>query len=183
MRIEPKLNQELLRNCDWLDLGISPWKRVVKLRLLVLKYPLDEKVLAWQFGLGVCLILSHKFDPLSTPLEFKTSSSTSLVRLTLKSYNATVRLQAYHLTPYTFFFHVIKVDGSSFSGYIIKHFSDHPCFSIDVSMVGTYKIIIMSFIATNVVYISIVKVICAFISSYTLSLLPTVLPWVSWIIL
>jgi len=32
----------------------SPWNRIVKLQLSVLKRPLDEKELDWQFGLGIC---------------------------------------------------------------------------------------------------------------------------------
>ena len=49
-------------------------------------------------------------------------------------------------------------------------------FLLLVSRVDTYMTIIMSFIAIVVFHISIVNVVCTFVPSYTLSLLPTVLP-------
>jgi len=67
------------------------------------------------------------------------------------------------LTPYTFFFHVIKVDGSLCSGYIGEHFNDYHVFLLHVSMVDMYVIIVMSFIATVMVHISIVNVVRTFV--------------------
>jgi len=49
-------------------------------------------------------------------------------------------------------------------------------FLLHVSMVDTYMIIMMSFVATVVVHISMVNVVCTFIPSYTLSIRPTLLP-------
>jgi len=55
-------------------------------------------------------------------------------------------------------------------------------FLLHVNTVNIYMIIIMSFIITIVVHISIVNVVRTFVHSHPLSLLPIVLPWVSIII-
>jgi len=52
-------------------------------------------------------------------------------------------------------------------------------FLLYVSMLDTSMIIIMSFIATVVVHVSIANVIHTFAHIYTLLLLPIVIPWVS----
>ena len=49
-----------------------------------------------------------------------------------------------------FFFHVIKVDASLFSGCIVDYLSDQPCFLMHVRLVDTYMVIVMSFIPTVV---------------------------------
>jgi len=49
-------------------------------------------------------------------------------------------------------------------------------FLLYVNMVETYMIIIMSFVTIVVVHIYMVSVVCTFISSYLLSLLPTIFP-------
>ena len=71
---------------------------------------------------------------------------------------------------------IITVDGSLFSRNKVEHFSGHHIFLLHVNMVHNYMIIILSCIATIVVHISIASVALTFVSSYTLSLLPVVLP-------
>ena len=86
-------------------------------------------------------------------------------------------------TPYMCFFHVIKIDGSIFSGYTVEHMMTSYVFVWHASKVVHLYDHCYEFQVTVVVHVFIVTVDHTFVHKYSLLSSLTVPSWVSLIIL